>query len=78
MPSKTINIKDSAYNALKSIKRKGESFSDVILRLTQREEGETLLDFLHSLPMEVRNEIASSASASKKELDTIKPREMSL
>ena len=30
---KTISLSDEAYNLLKSIKRKNESFSDVIKRL---------------------------------------------
>ena len=33
MVTKTINIKESAYHALKAHKRAGESYSDVILRL---------------------------------------------
>lgn len=37
MGSKTISIKDDAYERLKAHKREGESFSDVVLRLTDRE-----------------------------------------
>ena len=35
MGSKTISLKDSAYEALKSIKDENESFSDVIEKLTK-------------------------------------------
>ncbi len=36
MTSKTLTIRKEAYEALARYKRKGESFSDVILRLTRR------------------------------------------
>lgn len=36
MPSRTITISEEAYRRLKALKREGESFSDVILRLTSR------------------------------------------
>ncbi|MFW6196039.1 MAG: antitoxin VapB family protein [Thermoplasmatota archaeon] len=35
MGSKTISLKDSAYEALQSIKDENESFSDVIEKLTK-------------------------------------------
>ncbi len=40
MPTKTITITEEAYRRLKREKLKGESFSDVIIRLTERREGD--------------------------------------
>jgi predicted CopG family antitoxin len=34
VPTRTLTIKEEAYQALKSIKKENESFTDVILRLT--------------------------------------------
>ena len=77
MVTKTINIRESAYHALKTRKRAGESFSDVILRVTEGEE-KSVSDFLESLDTSTRAEIAGSVLAAKKELDRIKPRKVIL
>ncbi|AIC16408.1 antitoxin VapB family protein [Nitrososphaera viennensis] len=34
MPTRTLSITEEAYRALKASKKEGESFTDVILRLT--------------------------------------------
>ncbi len=36
MGSKTISITEDAYHRLRARKRRGESFTDVVLRLTER------------------------------------------
>ncbi|MBO8181637.1 MAG: antitoxin VapB family protein [Archaeoglobus sp.] len=45
MRQKTLTISKDAYNALKRMKRYGESFSDVIIRITKSAR---LLDHLES------------------------------
>ncbi|HII76570.1 MAG TPA: hypothetical protein HA264_05955 [Methanolinea sp.] len=75
MATKTINIKESAYQALKSIKREGESFSDVILRLS-REDRRSVTEFIRSLSPDLREELAASVTSVKKELDEARPREV--
>ena len=36
MPTRTISISEEAYRRLKALKKEGESFSDVIIRLTSK------------------------------------------
>ncbi len=62
-----ITIKESAYEVLKSMKREGENFSDVILRLS-REDRRKVTDFVRSLPSEVREDLASSVIKVKRDL----------
>jgi len=77
MVTKTINIRESAYKALKAQKRPGESYSDVILRVTEGEE-KGVCEFLQTIDPAVREELAASVKSAKKELDRIRPRKVSL
>jgi predicted CopG family antitoxin len=43
MATKTISIKEDVYNFLIGIKRENESFSDLLLRLAQRENPLTII-----------------------------------
>ena len=36
MATKTVSLKESAYNKLKNLKGEGESFSDLINRITSK------------------------------------------
>jgi predicted CopG family antitoxin len=77
MVTKTINIRESAYIALTRNKRSGESYSDVILRITG-EEKKNVGDFLKTIDPEIRLEIADAVTSAKSDLDRIKPRKVSL
>lgn len=75
MVTKTINIKESAYLALKSRKRQGESFSDVILRLSSG-EGKRVTEYIRSLPPDIREEMASSVIQGTHDLKKAHPRKV--
>jgi predicted CopG family antitoxin len=77
MVTKTINIRESAYVALTRNKRSGESYSDVILRITG-EENKDVGDFLKTIDPAIRLEIADAVNSAKSDLDRIKPRKVSL
>jgi len=49
MAHKTLTISEEAYNALAKAKNRGESFTDVVLRLTTKRKAGTLLDYVHSI-----------------------------
>jgi predicted CopG family antitoxin len=50
MAHKTLTISEEAYDALSRMKSHGESFTEVILRLTARTRKGNLLDYAGSLP----------------------------
>jgi predicted CopG family antitoxin len=43
--TKVISLSDKAYGTLKKQKRKDESFSDVVMRLSSEEKGKSILRF---------------------------------
>jgi predicted CopG family antitoxin len=52
MPTRSLTVKEEAYQALKAMKKENESFTDVILRLTSKKSNARELlekmDRLHS------------------------------
>jgi predicted CopG family antitoxin len=49
MAHKTITISEEAYEALAASKGEKESFTETILKLTERKKKGTLLDYVRSL-----------------------------
>ena len=43
--TKVISLSEEAYKVLKGLKKRGESFSDVIVRITKGVEPKPLLEF---------------------------------
>ncbi len=56
MAHKTLTISEEAYNALARLKSKDESFTKVILRLAQKRNKGSLLDYIRSIAPD--NELA--------------------
>lgn len=73
---KTITITDDAYRNLRSSKRQGESFSEVIQRLTARRSVRTLVgalsprqgEALRRASREVRGEVEGRVRKTSREL----------
>ncbi|CDI06494.1 antitoxin VapB family protein [Candidatus Nitrosotenuis uzonensis] len=63
MPTRSLTIKEEAYQALKTKKKKGESFTDVILRLAENTGSARklleMMDELHSPNLADDIEVAS-------------------
>ncbi len=62
MATKTLSITEEAYNRLNSRKKEGESFTDVIKRLTKRE---SLTKFAGILPEREANELEKNIRKSR-------------
>lgn len=43
--TKVISLSEEAYKKLKRLKRRGESFSDVVMKITKNAESKSLLEF---------------------------------
>lgn len=69
MAHKTLTISEEAYNALKRLKGKGESFSDVILKITKKA---SLLEYVEST--EFSSELAEKVEEVYKSRESIKKR----
>lgn len=72
MPTRTLTITDQAYQALKSMKKEGESFTDVILRLTGNKGSARrlleIIDEVHS--PELANKIEEASKEFRKNFKT--------
>jgi len=47
--TRVISLSDNAYNELKKLKKGGESFSDVVIKITSKEK-RPLIDFFSKWP----------------------------
>lgn len=76
MGSKTISLEDSAYLKLKTAKRPGESFSDVIHRILGHKEP-SLSDFKGLLPKITVDRLAQAVARMKEEDIEVQRRQLS-
>lgn len=64
MPTKTISLAEDAYERLAQAKQPGESFTDVVLRLTQ---GRSLSELAGVLDGEAAEALADAVEAGREE-----------
>lgn len=70
MGTTTISLRDEAYNRLKEAKREGESFSDVVLRLTDSPDTEEqIAELAGGLGTELAEEIEESSTEVRESLE---------
>jgi predicted CopG family antitoxin len=70
MGTRTISVSDEAYARLKALKRQGESFSDVISRLTSRKHLSELAGVLNEKEAKsLEKTIAALRNRRKKQLE---------
>lgn len=71
MPTRTLTIKEDAYRALKARKRPGESFTDVILRLTwSAGSARRLLDMMDDTRPDLADSIETESKKFRKNFRT--------
>jgi len=68
--TKVISLSDDAYESLKSMKNKGESFSEVVRRIAHK----GILDFFGAWPD--KKELSKISKELKKERESFKTREV--
>jgi predicted CopG family antitoxin len=75
--TKIISITDEAYIRLSNLKKGKESFTDVVLKLTEKEKKRSLLDFAGAWKGE-KEEMTRIFDEIKKERENIKTRDIEL
>lgn len=66
MGTKTLSISDDAYQRLLGLKQRNESFSQLIQRLTGRQD---LMRFAGTITAELAAELAASSASVRKRFD---------
>ncbi|HYV08840.1 MAG TPA: antitoxin VapB family protein [Thermoplasmata archaeon] len=69
MATKTISISKEAYDRLRARKRPGDSFSDVILRLTERRPLAEYAGMLSKSSVKAIREAIEEAQSTRRNLD---------
>lgn len=69
MGTKTISLADDAYERLRAEKREGESFSDVVRRLT---EGVELSEYYGMLSEDTADELEDAVAERRKERNDLR------
>lgn len=70
--TKVISLSEKAYETLKGMKKPGESFSDVVIRVAAKEKKKSILEFAGTWHGDDADEVLAQLM---KDRENVKPRE---
>jgi predicted CopG family antitoxin len=73
--TKVISLSEKAYETLKNMKKSGESFSDVVIRVASKEKKKSILEFAGTWKGADADEVLAQIM---KDRDHVKPRELEI
>ena len=73
--TKVISLSEKAYQTLKGMKKSGESFSDVVIRVTSKEKKKSILEFAGTWKGDDADEVLAQIM---KDRERVKPRELEI
>jgi predicted CopG family antitoxin len=73
--TKVISLSEKAYETLKGMKKPGESFSDVVIRISSKEKKKSILEFAGTWHGNDADEVLAQTM---KDRENAKPREFEL
>ena len=73
--TKVISLSEKAYETLKSMKKPGESFSDVVIRVANKEKKKSLLEFAGTWKGDDANDVLAQIM---KDRERVKSREFEM
>jgi len=73
--TKVISLSEKAYETLKGMKKPGESFSDVVIRVSSKEKKKSILEFAGTWHGNDADEVLAQTM---KDRENAKPREFEL
>ena len=73
--TKVISLSEKAYETLKSMKKSGESFSDVVIRVASNEKKKSILEFAGTWKGNDADEVLAQIM---KDREQVKPREFEI
>ena len=73
--TKVILLSEKAYETLKNMKKSGESFSDVVIRVTSKEKKKSIFEFAGTWKGDDADKVLAQIMQDR---DNLKPREIEI